>query len=52
MVALENRYDSCTWLGIEPRSLCCPSLSYTDYAIPAIDFPVVSSIRKLAYNFC
>jgi len=50
MFNLGNRYASSTLLGIERRFLCYPTLSYTDYAIPAIDFPVVSSIIKIGYN--
>lgn len=50
-VDLENRYASFTLLGIEPRCPFCPSLSYSDYTIPAIEFPVVSSIIKMGYNF-
>jgi hypothetical protein len=50
MVALENRYTSCAMLGIEPRWLCCPTLSYP---IPATEFPLVSCISiKMGYNFC
>jgi len=52
VVDLENRYASFALLGIETRCLFCPSLSYTDYNIQAIDFPVVSSIIKMGYNFC
>jgi hypothetical protein len=50
-VALENSYASCALLDIETHCLRFPSLSYNDYAIPAINFSAVCSIIKMGYNF-